>query len=274
MRQADIRRPTWDELFGVRKDRHRSRALTITAITPTGDRPLAFALCQLWMARQRFQPAQWIVVDDGWKASSPFADCEYVRRIPSVMDPKITLALNLRTAMSRVRGEGIIIIEDDEYYGPGYIETMAKKMETYDIVGICRSKYYHLPSGGHYVHGNTRHASLAETAFRSEFMDPFMQVLNEKETTFIDTRLWQRARGSWRRNLFIDAKEPLYLGIKGLEGRGGIGIGHEKWRYETFDGQARETLKEWVPKDYEIYLDIIAGRLTAENAESYIRERK
>jgi len=37
----------------------------ITAITPTGDRPLALALCQQWMDAQTVRPDQWIVVDDG-----------------------------------------------------------------------------------------------------------------------------------------------------------------------------------------------------------------
>ena len=36
----------------------------IIAITPTGGRPEAFLLCEMWMARQTRQPDLWIVVDD------------------------------------------------------------------------------------------------------------------------------------------------------------------------------------------------------------------
>ena len=60
---------------------------TITLITPTGDRPLAFALCQNWMRKQTVLPFQWVVVDDGKIPMKPYVPMEYVRRKPHPNDP-------------------------------------------------------------------------------------------------------------------------------------------------------------------------------------------
>ena len=46
-------------------------------ITPTGDRPEAFALCVKWMKSQDLSPHVWVVVDDG----------EADRRVQDWLDP-------------------------------------------------------------------------------------------------------------------------------------------------------------------------------------------
>lgn len=237
----------------------------ITAITPTGDRFLAFTLCQEWMVKQTVRPDQWIVVDDGKMPMMPFAPMEYVRREPQSDDPKHTLIVNLKTAIPLIRGDKIIIIEDDEYYAPGYVAEMARRLDDHELVGIKYSKYYHLPSGGHCTHPNTSHASLAQTAFRSSFLQIFKQCLNTPDKSFLDIRLWQRYRRGF---LFID-DPPLYLGIKGLPGRPGIGIGHDKNRYVQFDTPARDRLKKLAPGGHQIYLAILNGELTEWNCRDY-----
>ncbi|HZX09936.1 MAG TPA: glycosyltransferase family A protein [Acidobacteriota bacterium] len=238
----------------------------ITAITPTGDRPLAFRLCQQWMRHQTLKADQWIVVDDGKKPLTKTKGFDYIRREPKKSDPKFTLIENLKIAMPYIKGNKILIIEDDEYYSPYYIETMSKHLSKHEVVGIGNSKYYHLPSGGNFTIGNMKHASLAETGFRRSFLSTFKELLNQNNV-YIDVVLWRKANGF----IFTDSKKnPLYLGIKGLAGRRGIGRGHDPLLYKKFPPDiSRSKLKKWIPKDYQIYMDVIKGSLTDKNCEDY-----
>lgn len=239
--------------------------MSITAITPTGDRPLAFALCQLWMKNQTRQPDQWLVIDDGNTPSDYLMrPMEYIRRTPQPLEPKPTLLVNLATGIPLIRHEQIIFIEDDEYYAPEYIETMAGALAQHQVAGISHSKYYHLPSGKYLQIGNGSHASLAQTGIRYSFLPEFNPLL--RGDTYLDMRIWKQAGP--RGFLFRDQIRPLYLGIKGLPGRPGIGAGHGEKLYRAKDAD-RSILKRWIPRDHGIYLDIAKGTLTQENYKSY-----
>ena len=252
----------------------------ITAITPTGDRVLAFALCQYWMSRQTVKPDQWIVVDDGKVPMTPFVPMEYIRREPLPSDPEHTLTVNLKAAYPLIKGNKIMIIEDDEYYAPGYVAEMATRLDHHELVGIKHAKYYHLGSGGYCTHANINHASFAETAFRASFLPIFKPFLDIDIHTFLDIRIWRKVRGivhlrapsqmkrDRRGFLFVD-DPPLYLGVKGLPGRVGIGIGHDEKRYAHRDTPDRDVLKKWIPGDYQVYLDILNSKLTEENCDPY-----
>ena len=48
-----------------------------------------------------------------------------------------------------VLGEVILVIEDDDYYAPNYIEVMYKLLETSEIAGISNSRYYHMQVPGY-----------------------------------------------------------------------------------------------------------------------------
>jgi GT2 family glycosyltransferase len=230
---------------------------TITAITPTGDRPLAFALCQRWMMNQTVKPDQWIVVDDGKKPSRHTAPMQYVRRKPMADDPKHTLTVNLRKALPLITGDKIIIWEDDEYYAPDYIKRMVKELDSHDVVGIKHSKYYHLDSGGYKQFTNEGHASFAATAFRSSVLPDLKAILDSGDNPFVDMALWKRVGN--RGYLFTD-DNPLYLGIKGLPGRPGVIKGHQSENYVLHDTADRSQLKRWIPCDYRFYLDVLVGK--------------
>jgi len=244
-----------------------------TVITPTGDRPLAFALCQKWMAAQTVKPDQWLIIDDGKipmgiKYRSYFPSfAKYIRRKPKADDPKHTLVVNLKKALPSIAGNKIIIWEDDEYYAPDYIERMARELSNHEVVGIKRAKYYHLPTGGYLQIGNGSHASLAQTGFCNSFI-PELETLWDGDMS-LDMRIWKKADG--RGYLYDDTVSSLYLGIKGLPGRPGIGQGHNPnlYRGYSMDTLDRAKLKTWIPKDYQIYMDILNGKLTSENYDSY-----
>lgn len=238
----------------------------ITALTPTGDRPLAFALLQRWVSQQTRLPDQWLVVDDGATPLEPYVTMDYVRRERRPEDPPLTLIANLRAALPLIRGDMIVILEDDEYYAPGYVWAMERALSQHELVGIRCSKYYHLPTGKWANIGNHTHASLAQTAFRASFLPAFTKEL--RGDTYLDIRLWRA--GASRGYLFGDERASLYLGIKGLPGRPGIGQGHNPKMYRASDPH-RTILRQYTGADARIYLDVLSGALTVENYKAYFR---
>ena len=106
--------------------------------------------------------------------------------------------------------------------------------------------------------GNVRHASFAETAFRSSYL-PELKAFAFRGLfpTPLDIIMWRKLRLSNRSLLFSDADRFLHLGVKGLSGRPGLGVGHRATIYRNHDTKDRAVLKKWVPKDYQSYLDIL-----------------
>ncbi len=241
----------------------------ITAITPTGDRQLAFALCKHWMETQTVKPDQWLVIDDGKVPITPSPGMDYVRREPKADDPAHTLNVNIQAAIPHIKGNKVLIIEDDEYYAPGYVEALSQALDKNVVAGIGKSKYYHLPTGGFVVHANTSHASFAQTGFRSSFVPVLNSLVSQKLLHYLDICLWKTAMAEGKGHVFYDDKAPLYVGIKGLTGRAGIGIGHKASMYRKRCDTTRELLKNWIPEDYKVYMDIIEGKLTTDNCETY-----
>ena len=66
----------------------------------------------------------------------------------------------MEEALSRIEGDYILILEDDDYYAPTYIEEMVKLLSQADIVGEVNAKYYNLKIPGFRQMGNTHHAPL------------------------------------------------------------------------------------------------------------------
>jgi hypothetical protein len=240
----------------------------VTAITPTGDRPLPFALCRRWMGQQTRKPDQWLVIDDGRVPMIPSGEFQYVRREPRPDDPPHTLCANMATAIPLVKGDKIIIIEDDEYYAPEYVAEMSARLDSYEVAGIGDSKYYHLPTGRWNTFGNRGHASLAQTAFRKSLLPMLSDFLATGNVIdWLDMKIWSWVDESKKTSrpityiLFVDSDKSLYTGIKGLPGRKGMGEGHnltaiQRYKLDTAD---RVKIKQWIPKDYQVYLDVLAG---------------
>jgi len=260
----------------------------ITCITCTGDRHLTFSLCEKWMNNQTIKPDQWIVIDDGKRPTSPIKNdyIKYVYRVPTESDPQFTLLLNVKEAFKHVNGSKILFIEDDEYYAPNYIEKMLKRLNDYELVGIGKSKYYHLPTRKWYIHPNMGHASLAQTAFRRSFLKDVVQIIDGD--SFLDIRIWGIVNGhdaafknsgedtrisNDGRGLVFEDKENLYVGMKGLPGRNGIGAGHKgnnDWYHCDKD---EKVLRDWIKKeeDLKVYTGILQSVMGVQTSYSKVR---
>jgi hypothetical protein len=219
------------------------------------------------MKHQTVKPDQWIVVDDGKIPLTPTYAMQYVRREPRPEDPNNTMVLNMRTALPLITGDKVLIIEDDEYYAPGYVAALSSQLDQHEVAGIGMSRYYHLPSGGNFIIGNMHHASLAQTGFRKSFIPRVRKIL-DMDKSYVDFYIWDQARQMNTGGIFTDAANPLYVGMKGLPGRAGIGRGHDP-RIYRFQDPDRKVIRQWAPRDYQVYLDVISGKLTSENFSSY-----
>ena len=248
--------------------------MKVTAITATGDRHMCLNLLSKWISNQTLRPNQWLIVDDGKEPFMPNMNCDYIYRKPQGSDPKHTLMLNLKTALKHVEGDIVLFMEDDEYYAPDYVKTMVDKIQGHELVGICKSKYYHLPARKYFVHPNQDHASLAQTGMVKEYLPRFETLL--EGDSFIDLRMWcdiaNKTRveshyrnipmnpngvviGNRRGYLFDDGlSDCLYVGMKGMPGRAGIGSGHRCFP-GVLDSNG-EILKKWMPKDCQTYLNL------------------
>lgn len=221
----------------------------ITAITPTRDRPKAFALCCQWMAAQTSRSeVHWVVVDDGDKPIVPPAGCDYLRRKAS--GKLNTLPDNLVAALARRKGDGVLIFEDDDYYPPNYCETMEARLKSASASGEVVARYYNVRSRRWNIGGVPQFASLCRTAFRMECVPLFEEAIRETERAgdvSVDRRFWEIAR---KRGKSLDLfREPkLSVSIKGLPGRAGLGRNHGATVFPNLDPKG-ETLSKWLGAD-------------------------
>lgn len=226
--------------------------MKVTCITPTGGRPAAFRLCEKWMSRQTRLPDQWIVVDDVHPATECRMGQEAYYPEPRWQPgQQSTQARNLLAGLAAVRGDVVLIIEDDDWYAPNYIEAMAQHLETHELVGERFGRYYNVATRRGRRMGNLRHACLCATGFQSSLI-PRVQLVCRGARQFIDIGLWGL---DGMRSLLIDTEDhrPLTVGIKGLPGRPGIGVGHR----DDF-GEPDPTgtlLRSWIGEDAQTYLE-------------------
>lgn len=224
----------------------------LTLLTPTGARPVAFALCERWMVAQDYTgPVRWLVVDDGPEPQPVTLArdgwvVEVVRPAPAWREGKNTQARNLLAGLAYCRAtDHVVVIEDDDHYAPNWLRHVAGELERAQLVGERRSRYYNLATRQGREMGNTAHASLCSTAVRGRAVDALRRSCRHGRG--IDMHLW---RTFTDRHLFDGRR---VTGIKGLPGRGGIGIGHSR----TFEGTADPDgalLRQWIGDAAEAYL--------------------
>lgn len=227
----------------------------VTLVTCTGARPEAFAICEKLIAAQSRRPSQWIVVDDGPEPTTCTQGQEYFRGPQIWKEGFNTQRANMDLALKYVKGDYVLIIEDDDWYHPAYIYSMCSYLEHLDLVGLSDSRYYHLQVPGHLTRRNFEHASLCQTGFRAQLLPELLKAIHSGEL-FFDVNLWAKAQNQGI-PFGLAANTGLSVGMKGLPGRAGIGAGHKLRGYAYDAGHSK--LKEWLGSDWKYYTPYLKG---------------
>jgi hypothetical protein len=240
--------------------------MKISIITPTGGRPLAFALCEKWMKRQILQPDEWIVVDDYKEPTKCKMGQKVIRREPFWKGGQMTLQRNLLEALKIVTGDIILIVEDDDWYSPNYIKNMVKKFETLSegkpisqsslIIGEGHSIYYQLRNYTYKYHSNMSHASLFQTGFTKDLIPKINDLLIKYiDQMYFDIFLWKEINDC-NKCLFL-TKSPWSIGIKGLVGNRFVGTFGHFQALPYLDEKYSNFLQKIMPQQYvDIYMHL------------------
>lgn len=222
----------------------------LTLLTVTGERPKSFALCERWMAAQTYAgQVRWIIVDDGREAQQinfepkrGTWDVEVYRPEPFWQPGQNTQARNLQAGLAVIKNsERLVIIEDDDFYAPNWLETVDQELEKAKLIGETQARYYNVSKRMGKEMQNKGHSSLCSTAMRDQAIETFRSVCRPG-IQFIDHLLWQAHSD---RHLFQGHR---VVGIKGLPGRQGIGMGHDK-KFTGLRDNDGKLLIEWVGFD-------------------------
>ena len=219
----------------------------LTLLIATGCRPAAWAISEQLLARQTYAgEARLVIVDDGPEPQPVTLQragwtIDVVRPEPFWTAGKNTQARNLAAGLAVIgNGERVAVWEDDDYYAPGYLADVDRWLESADIVGEPRARYYNVATGkGRQLH-NDKHASLCSTAVKGEGLALLRHAVKRRQT-YIDMDLWRQHAS---KRLFPTAH---VVGIKGLPGRGGIGVGHRD------DFGHAINLRDWIGEDAALY---------------------
>lgn len=201
------------------------RDACLTALTPTGARPEAFAECVRQMRAQTLGAVRWVIVDDGPEPMPtpevPGWDVIHLRPEPCWRPGQNTLARNILHGLPHCT-DRVAVIEDDDQYAPWWLSACALRLQVAELVGESHSLYRNRATGGTREMGNRYHASLCSTALRGPALEALARICREGGL-MLDLRLWRCFTGPKR----LYAPEPRGVtGIKGWPGRPGIGMGH------------------------------------------------
>lgn len=225
----------------------------ITLLTITGDRPLAFSLLEKYVKRQVFTgQIDWVVVDDGVEPTACTLNQRYIRREPSATATE-SYRGNFLEALKRAETEKIIVLEDDEWYGPQYVRTMSEHLDKVDLAGFGKNYQYNVRYRRFLLFDKMHFAFMSQTAFRSSVVPRLVRILRSEQTLYPDMLLWREElkKQVWNLRRY---KCSLTLGIKGMPGKGGISFAHRPDWYSCQPDLGCVKLKEFIKEDAEDYL--------------------
>jgi hypothetical protein len=227
----------------------------LTLITPTGDRPEAFALCQRWMQAQTYTgPLEWFIVNDG---NTPLVrtihrpwGVHFLQEFPRWEPGRNTQASNIRAALEHIAADArVLVIEDDDHYHPNYLAHMNAMFEHADLIGERFARYYNVREKWGKQHTNGQHSSLAATGMQRNALAYFRTLLTSNHLKFLDMALWKLAC----KRMLTD--NHLVTGIKGMPGRAGIGSGHGSIEKTGHADPHGVLLRSWIgAEDAKAYL--------------------
>lgn len=245
--------------------------MDVSLVTMTADRPRAIAICQRWVERMvetavAHNPGlriEWIVADGG-SQKLPLTFSMVPRTLHLVTlapqhDPRANFRHNLRCGLQAARGKKIVIVEDDDWYHPEYLCAQLHWLEGHELAGEARTKYYHVAHRVWHQNNNQVHASLCQTAMSHATAQKLIAWLEayRGRSAMVDIHLWGPHIVKGSRNLVRTPDDcPLCVGMKGLPGRGGLGMGHRMHRRGHRADPGMKTLQRWIGDDAIVYAEL------------------
>lgn len=227
--------------------------MTLTVVTPTGDRPEALARCQYYLERQTIQPDQWLVIDDGIEPYQPKHPALTYLRLDHDSS-KHTLARNIHVATSYMGTDHIIIMEDDDWYHSTYLQNIVAGLSSFELYGEGWAWYYNIEHRLVMNNMNDKHASFCQTGFRRS-MVKLLGAVTTKESWDVDLRFW-RAVGDGCKQV-AQNKQPWCIGIKGMPGRRGTTSGWQENNRHYQPDKKWTKLRELIGKEDAAYYERI-----------------
>lgn len=199
--------------------------MSLTIVTCTHDRSLAFSCLENCIARQTICWDHWIVVSDGQTCPQCNLGQILITR-PASPPGHESHRWNLLTALANLprNADKIIIAEDDDYLAPDYLETASRLLDHYEVVGGIPAHYYNVSTRRCLTINNHSHASLGQTAFCRRLASRLEDACR-KGAQSIDLRFWSGLEG--QPGAFL-GKAGGHVSVKGLPGTKGLGRGHDQ----------------------------------------------
>lgn len=234
--------------------------MRISVVTTTHNRPRCLELLELWLARQTVQPWEWLVIDDGTDHYLPRHHATvHLRDFAGEITD--SFRGNWLHALDRIHGDMVIVMEDDDWYHPRYIETMVALLGPGDLAGLAGEAIYHPRMQRWMTMCNGDNASLASTVWPSRVSPVLGAHVAAIDTVYQDCYLWCAAYArQWDYRLTLnraDDGRSLHVGLKGLPGAKGLGHYHDG-QFGLPDPGGR-ILERWVGRmDAALIRDLLA----------------
>lgn len=227
--------------------------MRITVLTPCCNRPEAFALCEKYMKRQTLKPFQWLCIDDDEPKTVCTMGQDYIYR-PEFKGPEsLKNKVRLAATTKLIKGDAVVVVENDDAYHPRWLEFCAEKLRTYDMIGEGNAIYYNVRGRFWNRHNNMQHASLCATAVHTSILQAVSSSCSHPEA-WIDDMLWRKPLNKMVFDpMHTNSGKPMVVGIKGMPGRVGYGWQHVRRPPDAHDDPTLEYLYRLIGNDAENY---------------------
>ena len=225
----------------------------ICLMTPTGFRHKQFTRLENIVAQQTVK-LPWVVVDD----SPEPVTCTMGQTLltPKHTIPGSTLGVNMLTFLDEIQPTGFIILEDDVYYKPNYIESILKLIQLADLVGFAPAYVYCVNQQKWLILKSKSHASWSETAIKGKAITALRTGLTRWGwTTKLDFNMWRSSpkRKDRYSKFLAQLKEPMAVSMKGEGQARALGSFHDGERMHPDSDLT--VLTEWLGKDVGLYYE-------------------
>jgi hypothetical protein len=169
------------------------------------------------------------------------------------------MCANLLAGLEHFTGGKLIVLEDDDWIAPGYLQAMSALLDAADLAGFAPATYYNLRRRvlRHFTNG--QHCSLGQTGLTAAAV-PCLERACRSEPRFVDLDLWKNWTGTRR----IAASNGMHLSIKSMPGARGIGDGHD-YLQGTPDPHFHG-LRRFLGSEAEPYIEIAEGEVAGSSS--------